>query len=95
MSPFDSSGVTRGPDGIKRYDDLPADVVSMLRASVERGPQDEAVVELDGPRVSYQQLWDTASRVAGGLRRPGSPAATAWPSATATASTGSARSSAR
>ncbi len=71
MSPFDSSGVTRGPDGIKRYDDLPADVVSMLRASVERGPQDEAVVELDGPRVSYQQLWDTASRVAGGLRAAG------------------------
>ena len=71
MSPFDSSGVTRGPDGIKRYDDLPADVVSMLRASVERGPQDEAVVELEGPRVSYQQLWDTASRVAGGLRAAG------------------------
>jgi len=71
VSPFDSSGVTRGPDGIKRYDDLPADVVSMLRASVERGPQDEAVVELDGPRVSYQQLWDTASRVAGGLRAAG------------------------
>jgi len=71
VSPFDSSGVTRHPDGIKRYDDLPADVVSMLRASVERGPQDEAVVELEGPRVSYQQLWDTASRVAGGLRAAG------------------------
>jgi len=71
MQPFDTSGVTRGKDGIMRYDELPADVVSMLRASLERAPQDEAVVELDGPRVSYQQLWDTASRVAGGLRTAG------------------------
>ena len=30
------TGVTRGPDGIKRYDGLPRNLVHMLRASVER-----------------------------------------------------------
>jgi acyl-CoA synthetase (AMP-forming)/AMP-acid ligase II len=46
-------------------------VVELLRASVERDPLQEAVVELDGPRLSYRQLWDSAARVAGGLHRVG------------------------
>ena len=29
---FDMTGVTRGPDGIKRYDGLPRNLVHMLRA---------------------------------------------------------------
>ena len=33
---FDTAGVTRGPDGIKRYDDLPRNLVQMLRASAGR-----------------------------------------------------------
>jgi long-chain acyl-CoA synthetase len=66
---FDLSGVTRGADGIKRYDVLPANLVHMLGASVERRGAAEAVAETGGgPRLSYRELWDRAARVAGGLR---------------------------
>ncbi|PVZ07672.1 class I adenylate-forming enzyme family protein [Actinomycetospora cinnamomea] len=65
--PFDASGVTRGPDGIARYDHLPPSVVAMVRASVERHPEIEALVEVGGERVSYAELWERAARVAGGL----------------------------
>jgi long-chain acyl-CoA synthetase len=69
---FDLTGVTRGPDGIKRYDDLPANLVHMLRASVDRRGNAEAVAETGGgPRLSYSELWDRAARVAGGLRALG------------------------
>jgi long-chain acyl-CoA synthetase len=69
---FDLTGVTRGPDGVKRYDLLPANLVAMLRASVERRGQAEAVAETGGgPRLSYRELWDRAARVAGGLRALG------------------------
>jgi acyl-CoA synthetase (AMP-forming)/AMP-acid ligase II len=43
----------------------------MLRQSVESRPDDEAIVEIGGPRVTYRQLWDRASRIAGGLRAGG------------------------
>jgi long-chain acyl-CoA synthetase len=69
---FDLTGVTRGPDGIKRYDILPANLVTMLRASVERRGAAEAVAETGGgPRLSYRELWGRAVRVAGGLRALG------------------------
>jgi len=69
---FDMTGVTRGPDGVKRYDGLPANLVHMLRASVERSAAAEAIVETGGgPRLSYAELWDRAARVAGGLRALG------------------------
>ena len=69
---FDMTGVTRGPDGIKRYDVLPANLVQMLRASVDRRGAAEAVAEIGGgPRLSYDELWDHAARVAGGLRAGG------------------------
>jgi acyl-CoA synthetase (AMP-forming)/AMP-acid ligase II len=71
IEPFDMNGVTRGDDGIKRYADLPASLVAMLRRSVDQWPEAEAVVELDGPRWSFGELWDRASRVAGGLRELG------------------------
>lgn len=70
--PFDSSGVRRGDDGIARYDGLPDTVVHMLRAAVDGQPRREAVAETGGgPRLTYQQLWQRASRVAGGLRASG------------------------
>jgi len=76
---FDTSGVERGPDGIKRYTGRPPSLTAMLRRSVDRAPDDEAIVEVGGERVSYRELWDRASRVAGGLRaaglRPGDRAA--------------------
>ncbi len=71
LRPFDESGVRPDSAGIKRYDDLPGSVVELLRTSVERDPEQEAIVELDGARVSYQELWDRSSRVAGGLRGAG------------------------
>src|SRR6266566_2551759 len=71
LHPFDETGVARDSSGVKRYTDLPGSVVELLRASVERDPLQEAVVELDGPRLNYRQLWDSAARVAGGLHAAG------------------------
>ncbi|MHB1712059.1 MAG: class I adenylate-forming enzyme family protein [Acidimicrobiales bacterium] len=68
---FDTTGVTRDPLGVKHYSDLASSVVAMLRASVERDGDAEAIAVLDGPRVSYRQLWDRSTRVAGGLRGAG------------------------
>jgi acyl-CoA synthetase (AMP-forming)/AMP-acid ligase II len=68
IEPFEQAGVQRGADGVRRYVDLPDSVVAMLSASVRRSPDAEAVVELDGPRLSFRQLWDRSARVAGGLR---------------------------
>ncbi|GAA4874690.1 class I adenylate-forming enzyme family protein [Actinomycetospora straminea] len=65
--PFDTSGITRGRDGIARYDHLAPSVVAMVRASVERHPDVEAVVEVGGERVTYAEVWERAARVAGGL----------------------------
>ncbi|TQN41124.1 acyl-CoA synthetase (AMP-forming)/AMP-acid ligase II [Blastococcus colisei] len=71
LRPFDETGVERDAAGIKRYTELPDSVVAMLRTSVERDPDAEAVVEVDGPRLTYRELWDAAARVAGGLRASG------------------------
>src|SRR3569832_1411442 len=68
---FDTSGIERGADGIARYTDRPASLVAMLRATVDRTPDREAVVELGGPRLTYRQLWDAAAQVAGGLKAQG------------------------
>jgi long-chain acyl-CoA synthetase len=68
---FDTSGIERGADGIARYIDRPASLVAMLRATVDRVPDSEAVVELSGPRLTYRELWDRAARVAGGLQANG------------------------
>lgn len=70
-SPFDSSGVVRGADGVARYAGLPDSLIAMLRASVDRVPDAEAVTELGGERVTYRGLWDRATRVAGGLAAAG------------------------
>jgi long-chain acyl-CoA synthetase len=71
IKPFDSTGVSRDAQGILRYPNLPASLVELLRQSVERHPQAEAVVELGGGRLNYQQFWDAAARIAGGLRAQG------------------------
>ncbi|TFV62195.1 long-chain fatty acid--CoA ligase [Geodermatophilus sp. DF01-2] len=71
LRPFDEAGIERDAAGVKRYVDLPDSVVAMVRTSVERDPEAEAVVEVDGPRLTYRELWDAAARVAGGLREAG------------------------
>src|SRR3954447_3395724 len=69
--PFDRNGTEVGPDGIRRYTGLPQNLTQMLRSAVDRRPDDEALVELGGERVTYRHLWDHATRVAGGLRAAG------------------------
>ncbi|SFF53152.1 class I adenylate-forming enzyme family protein [Blastococcus tunisiensis] len=69
--PFDRSDIEPGPDGIRRYRNLPRNLPEMLRSAVDRRPDGEALVELGGERVTYRQLWDRAARVAGGLRAGG------------------------
>jgi acyl-CoA synthetase (AMP-forming)/AMP-acid ligase II len=71
LHPFDEAGVVRDGAGIKRYSELPASVVELLHRTVVDRPDQEAVVELDGPRLSYRELWDRSARVAGGLRAAG------------------------
>lgn len=71
QSPFDTSGVEVGADGISRYTAVGGTVVDMLRATVERHAERTAIVELDGPSITYGELWDRALRVAGGLRDAG------------------------
>ena len=69
-APFDTAGITRDERGIAHYAGLPASLVELLRAAVERDPDAEALVEVgrgDEGRLSYRQLWDGAARVAGGL----------------------------
>ncbi len=70
-NPFDQTGVERGPDGIARYLDRPESLVHLLRASVDRDPTATAVVVVGGSSLSYGELWERATRVAGGLRRVG------------------------
>jgi long-chain acyl-CoA synthetase len=70
-NPFDTSGVERGPDGVARYTDRPDSLVHMLRATVERVGDGLAVAEIGGHSVTYGELWERASRVAGGLRGEG------------------------
>lgn len=70
-NPFPTVGVSRGRDGIPRYDDLPATLLDMLAEHVDTRPDSEALVELGGARLTYRQLWDRAARVAGGLRAEG------------------------
>ena len=46
IQPFDMNGIERGADGIARYRNRPRTVIEMLRASVDRVPNGEAVVEI-------------------------------------------------
>ncbi|WP_197517789.1 class I adenylate-forming enzyme family protein [Mycobacterium sp. E796] len=70
-NPFPTTGVSRGADGIPRYERLPATLLDMLAEQVDNRPNSEAVAELGAGRLTYRQLWDRAARVAGGLRADG------------------------
>ncbi len=71
IQPFDLSRIERGADGVLHYQDLHPSVLAMLRQTVDSVPDQEAVVEVGGDRLSYRQLWDRSARVAGGLRARG------------------------
>ena len=82
-NPFPTTGVSRDADGVPRYDDLPPTLLDMLAEQVDIRPDSEAVIELGADRLTYRQLWDRASRVAGGLRagglQPGDRVAVRYP----------------
>ena len=82
-NPFATVGVSRDANDVPHYDDLPATLVEMLAGHVGNRPDSEAVVELGADRSTYGQLWDRASRVAGGLVaagvRPGDRVAVRYP----------------
>jgi long-chain acyl-CoA synthetase len=71
IRPFDQSGIVRGADNIARYQGRPNSLIEMLRATVDRAPANEAIVELGGERFNYRELWDRAARVSGGLKKLG------------------------
>lgn len=66
-NPFDASGTHRRADGICVYEGLPETLVHELLDVAARTPDVEAVVEIGGDRLTYAELLDRASRVAGGL----------------------------
>jgi long-chain acyl-CoA synthetase len=68
IRPFNMSGIERDAQGVAHYTGLPDSLVHMLRQVTDRTPEEEAIAELGGERLSYRQLWDRAARVAGGLR---------------------------
>ncbi len=80
-NPYPRQGVQADDHGIPRYTELPESLIAMLARPVETGPDVEAVVEVGGQRLVYQQLWDRAARVAGACARPGWCAATGSPCA--------------
>ena len=71
IRPFDQSGIVRGADNIARYQGRPNSLIEMLRATVDRAPTNEAIVELGGERINYRELWDRSARVSGGLKKQG------------------------
>ena len=71
VMPFDMTGVERDATGVLRYSGLPSSLVAMFRATVDQHGDDEALVEVGGERVTYQDFWDRSTRVAGGLRAAG------------------------
>lgn len=70
-NPFPQDGITIDQNGIPHYDGMPATLLDMLHEQVTARPDSEAVVELGSDRLTYQELWDRASRIAGGLRAGG------------------------
>lgn len=68
---FDRSGIVRDERGVAHYTGLADSLVQMLRESVERFGDREALVEVGGDRLTYRVLWRRAARIAGGLREAG------------------------
>ncbi|GAC1381374.1 MAG: class I adenylate-forming enzyme family protein [Marmoricola sp.] len=69
-NPFPQVGL-RLDGGSPRFEGLPHSLAAMLREHATLHPDREAVVEVGGERLTYRELWDRASAVAGGLRDQG------------------------
>jgi acyl-CoA synthetase (AMP-forming)/AMP-acid ligase II len=70
-NPFPRTDVTVGAEGTPRYNGCPDSLLALFEARTAATPNVEVVVELGGLRLTYQQLWNRATRVAGGLRAAG------------------------
>ncbi|WP_241665870.1 class I adenylate-forming enzyme family protein [Prescottella subtropica] len=65
------SSIVRRPDGLLHFTGLPACLTELLDTAAHRYASREAVVETGGVRLTYGQLWTSASRIAGGLLEQG------------------------
>ncbi|MET9485644.1 AMP-binding protein [Nocardia sp. NPDC006630] len=63
--------LARGADGVLRYGNLTPALTELLDIQVHTFAAREAVVEIGGPRLTYRELWYSASRIAGGLQEHG------------------------
>jgi acyl-CoA synthetase (AMP-forming)/AMP-acid ligase II len=63
--------LARGADGVLRYGNLNPALTELLDMQVHAFSEREAVVEIGGGRLTYRQLWHSASRIAGGLQEHG------------------------
>ncbi|PXX68890.1 acyl-CoA synthetase (AMP-forming)/AMP-acid ligase II [Nocardia tenerifensis] len=63
--------LARGADGVLRYGNLTPALTELLDLQVHAFSTREAVVEVGGPRLTYRELWHSASRIAGGLQEHG------------------------
>ncbi|WP_069164039.1 class I adenylate-forming enzyme family protein [Nocardia altamirensis] len=63
--------LARGADGVLRYGNLTPALTELLDLQVHAFSTREAVVEVGGPRMTYRELWHSASRIAGGLQEHG------------------------
>lgn len=68
---FEQSNIERDDLGLAHYRNRPDSLVEMLRKTVNVSPSVEAVRELNGPTITYGQLWDQSAKIAGGLRAYG------------------------
>ncbi|WP_227996454.1 class I adenylate-forming enzyme family protein [Nocardia australiensis] len=69
--PICDNPLARGADGVLRYGNLTPALTELLDLRVHAFANREAVVEIGGPRLTYRQLWHSASRIAGGLQEHG------------------------
>lgn len=70
-NPFPRHNIALDANGVARYTDLPKSLIALLWQHVSDTPDVEAVVELNGERLTYRQLLDRSAEIAGGLRDSG------------------------
>jgi acyl-CoA synthetase (AMP-forming)/AMP-acid ligase II len=70
-NPFSLDGIERDARGIPYYSGLPATLADVLREHARARPSAEALCEIGGERLTHAEVWERASRVAGGLRARG------------------------
>jgi acyl-CoA synthetase (AMP-forming)/AMP-acid ligase II len=70
-NPFRNDGVERDANGMLYYTGLPRSLMHVLRDHAASKPGEEALYEVGGERLTYREVWDRASKIAGGLRERG------------------------